>query len=440
MSEVKVSVIVPVYNGEKYLKECLDSLTSQSLNEFEAICVDDGSSDSSLEILKEYRAKDSRIKIIHQENQGVSTARNNALKQVSGEYITLLDCDDYIKQDALEIIYTTAKQRDCDILFFSYFNFSKFSLNRDERLIKFANIASDKNVDFCDCYEEVFNAPFQAWGKLYRTSLIKENNITFPKDIHCGEDRVFIVNAYIHSKSLSVLNVPLYYYRLDVSNSLSKSDANSVVHVFEASNIIKKMIKETSNLRNKREIYRAFLNNEAGILLYAWYAIYNVAKRSENIKYLKIVKKEYREFLHDEDFNLSRYERLKNAIKGYDKLFFRKLIEPFYEFEKRRGRRVLYIFERQVLNYSTRKIDKISQNIKYFWHLMRLSISSKFRKIKVGFWLFEIQRWTCQSLYDELKKSKYFEPYILLACPRNPLADVTYEVLMERNAQFFDER
>ena len=115
MSDIKVSVIVPVYNVEKYLRQCLDSIINQTLKEIEILCINDGSTDSSPEILKEYEEKDSRIKIINKKNAGLSAARNQGLELAKGEYVSFIDSDDWINETFCEALYTAAKKYDSDI-------------------------------------------------------------------------------------------------------------------------------------------------------------------------------------------------------------------------------------------------------------------------------------------------------------------------------------
>lgn len=116
----KISLIVPVYNVEKYLSHCLDSLIGQTMHDIEIICVNDGSSDSSLDILREYALRDSRIFVFNQPNGGVSVARNNALRYVRGEYYMFVDSDDWLDFETCEVTYNYAKQNDADCLMFSY--------------------------------------------------------------------------------------------------------------------------------------------------------------------------------------------------------------------------------------------------------------------------------------------------------------------------------
>ena len=154
----KLSVIIPVYNVEKYLRECLDSLVCQTLKEFEIICVNDASTDNSLEILERYARNDARFIIISQENQGPGVARNNAIDIAKGEYIVFVDPDDWIETNALEKIYNHFKKTNADVVQFNYKECSKkLELNRKTlieklyhwlKLIKFSSQKNNKSFIF----------------------------------------------------------------------------------------------------------------------------------------------------------------------------------------------------------------------------------------------------------------------------------------------------
>ena len=120
---VKISVIVPVYNVEPYLPQCLDSLIEQTFNDIEIICVNDGSTDGSLNVLNHYAAKDSRIKVIDKPNGGVSSARNRGLDAAQGEYISFVDGDDWLKQNAYEEIISAVDKRNVDMAVFGYYEY-----------------------------------------------------------------------------------------------------------------------------------------------------------------------------------------------------------------------------------------------------------------------------------------------------------------------------
>ena len=122
---MKISVVIPVYNIEDYLSECLDSIVNQSLEDIEIICVNDGSTDGSLDILKEYESKDSRVKIISQENKGIGNARNTALEYAKGEYVYFIDGDDTLELDALERLYDLNIEKNADFIIFKISNFNE---------------------------------------------------------------------------------------------------------------------------------------------------------------------------------------------------------------------------------------------------------------------------------------------------------------------------
>ena len=134
-SSIKFSIIVPVYNVEKFLRESLDSIISQTLKDFEVICVNDGSTDNSLDILEEYAKNDSRFKIISQENQGQGIARNKAIDIAQGKYLLFVDPDDWIETNALEQIWNKAEATDANIVQFNYEIYNDLTQKRKQRII-----------------------------------------------------------------------------------------------------------------------------------------------------------------------------------------------------------------------------------------------------------------------------------------------------------------
>lgn len=211
----KVSVIIPVYNVENYLHECLDSLISQSLKHIEIICVDDGSTDHSLDILREYEQKDPRVKILTQKNQKQGAARNNALKLVTGEYVQFLDSDDYLAPNTCESLYKKCKELNLDMLSFGGTNF-----DNDTREIlgnpyyEFRYLPDDWSKEiFCykDCTAFLPRMAVSAALTIYRRQFLKEHRITFPEKIYY-EDNTFFVKAVTQAKRVSI-DKTLYYYR-----------------------------------------------------------------------------------------------------------------------------------------------------------------------------------------------------------------------------------
>lgn len=437
----KISIIVPVYNVENYLRECLDSLINQTLTDIEIICVDDGSTDNSLAILEEYQTKDSRIKIFTQKNQGVSVARNLGIKKATSEYIFFVDSDDWIDLKACEILYKTAKERNSEILLFSFYKTRNKTFEKDGRLIEAQEKFGAQNTSFKDSPTLFFNLPLQIWVKFYKSDLLLNNNIEFPVNIHHGEDRYFFIKSCTIAKTVSFLNEYLYYYRVDTPNSLTKSSKNSIPHLYQADLLIKDLIYSTIEPKYRNEVYSKFLEKTTRAILSFWNNCYNHSCKKNNLKYLVKLKKEF-EKIHKKDKNLSfEYQNLCLAILAYRTLFLRKLFEPLFEIEFRRNRIVLYLFEKQVLNLSTLKLNKFILNLRYFLHLIKCRCCVKYRKLRVAFLITESEKWTSHaSIYEAMKNSEHFEPFVLLTYFKDQVEQVSPEEHMKKNIKFLEER
>ena len=214
----KLSIIVPVYNVEKYLPKCLESLIKQTLNDIEIICVNDGSMDNSLAILKEFASRDSRIKIIDNQHQGVAKTRNTGIEQSTGEYIGFVDSDDYIDIDFFEKLYNSATKSNSDIAIASilkhknFFNIYNAKYTKEETAITI----QDK-IKLCEDKKHFF---FYAWNKIYHSGFIKENNIKFSEG-QIYEDVMFAIKAlYYSNKIISVYGTKYHY--IEHENSLTK--------------------------------------------------------------------------------------------------------------------------------------------------------------------------------------------------------------------------
>ena len=216
-SDIKVSVIIPIYNQEKYLPKALASLQNQTLQESEFICINDGSKDNSLDILLEYAKNDKRIKIINQNNQGAGAARNQGLKIAKGKYIAFLDPDDYIEEDTLKTLYNRAETQNCDMLVFDFSRRSEDGKLLGEFQIKdyLKNIYDiSENENFCwqDIKEGIFGKLFPAaWNKFYKKDLIKNNKLYFAKT-SLAEDMNFVFGATLNAKQIGYVNKSFYNY------------------------------------------------------------------------------------------------------------------------------------------------------------------------------------------------------------------------------------
>lgn len=214
----KISIIVPIYKAEAYIRRCLDSIVAQSFTDWEAILVDDGSPDRSGEICDEYARRDSRIRVIHQENKGVAGARQTGIDNAVGEYSIHCDPDDWVEADWLESLYTKAKEEDADIVICDFFNERPVGQEYDSQK---PNELTSKAV-FRQLLEGSMHG--STWNKLLHTRLYKDFNITFPLNMVYCEDLFVICQFLSHDIKVSYVPKALYHYdKMSNSNSLSST-------------------------------------------------------------------------------------------------------------------------------------------------------------------------------------------------------------------------
>ena len=218
-ADIKVSVIIPVYNAEKYLRECLDSVCNQSLQEIEIICVDDGSKDNSLTILREYVEQDERLKIIEQVNSGAGVARNTGMKAAVGEYLAFMDADDLYYPQALAQAYAVAVKEKADMVAFDakYFNenaeWSEGQLNR--LLLAGRPVVSAENDG-----KFLFQlASCNTWCKLYKHEFVQRKGLRY-QEIKTANDLCFVCSALAVAARIAVQDKPLVKHRVLHSGNL----------------------------------------------------------------------------------------------------------------------------------------------------------------------------------------------------------------------------
>lgn len=204
---VDVSVIVPVYNTEKFLQRCLDSLSDQTLKDIEIICINDGSTDNSLKILENNAQKDKRIKIVNQENKKQGAARNAGMQIATGEYIGFIDSDDWVDLTYFEKLFKTAKEYDSDIALATNVRIgkNKFKKRLNLESVKKYTELQDK-LDICHQWRN--ECPT---NKIYRKSYLDANNIQWPEGIYC-EDKLFTIKAVYFANSIVTVPDVYYYY------------------------------------------------------------------------------------------------------------------------------------------------------------------------------------------------------------------------------------
>ena len=224
-----VSVVIPVYNVEKYLNQCLDSVISQTLTDIEIICVNDSSTDGSLNILEEYAKRDERIKVVTQPNGGAGAARNRGLSMASGKYLSFLDSDDFFEPDMLELAYKKAEKDKAD---FVVFNSNQYYTDKG-KFVEVSWTLREKEIppytpfnhrQMTDNIFKVFVG--WAWDKLYNKEFVEKNHLLFQEQ-RTSNDMLFVFSAVALAQRISIVNKVLAHQRRDAKDSLSKTRENS---------------------------------------------------------------------------------------------------------------------------------------------------------------------------------------------------------------------
>lgn len=256
----EISVIIPVYNVEKYLRECIDSVCNQTFKDIEIICVDDGSDDSSLEILKEYEVKDKRFKIFENSHEGPSSARNTGLDNAEGKYIYFMDSDDFIEHDTLEKLYNTAEKNDTDMVIFKLINLDDDTMERYpstyydmDYFIRIEN----RVFKYDDVLEYIYKIPVSLPGKFYKSELLSD--IRFEMGI-IFEDNPFFVESLFKSERIYFLNEYLYIRRVR-PKSITTSNKNFADFITVSDMLIDISKRYGVYDKTKKYLFRKILNN-----------------------------------------------------------------------------------------------------------------------------------------------------------------------------------
>ena len=202
MNKKDISIIVPIYNAEKYLNKCIDSIINQTKKELEIILINDGSTDNSETIIKKY--DDKRIKYFKNKNQGIGKTRNFGIDKATGKYIMFLDSDDFLELNACEKMYEKAEKEELDIVVCDYYRYFDNGKKEEVKLPDFKNSSLKENPN-------IISEHLSPWAKIYKTDLIKKNNIKFVENLKY-EDAPFVIEALDSAKKIGKVNLPLNYY------------------------------------------------------------------------------------------------------------------------------------------------------------------------------------------------------------------------------------
>ena len=251
-NQIKVSIIVPVYKVEKYLRRSMDSLVNQTLNEIEIICINDGSPDNSLSILREYEAKEKvkKIVIIDKQNEGVWKGRFDGIRAATGEYITFVDSDDYVTLDYAEKLYNEAKRSGSDI---SISGFYRVDVDTEHIYSTEMTKHEGEVIELDKNPEGILSVNTALWNKLYKAEVLK-NLKTLENPPRILDDMMFLLLAYLNTNKITFIKDPLYYYMVRTDSIMGQIKKEQVKDTQDAMVRIKNIYKETEKGKSLEEI------------------------------------------------------------------------------------------------------------------------------------------------------------------------------------------
>lgn len=337
MNKTKVSVIMPIYNAQEYLEETLECLIHQTLKEIEIICINDGSTDGSLNILNKYAAFDCRIKVFDQENSGAGVARNTGLQYATGEYLSILDADDIFEKDMLEAAYRKAKQNEVDIC---VFKMDRFRENIRYRQPYHWSILRNQLPEFEPfTYKDIRGNIFRTfigwtWDKLFRREFIFKHRLEF-QALRNTNDMFFTFAAFVKAEKISILNRTLVHQRIGLYDSVSVTRERSWDCFYQA---LLALREELIKMDIYKEVERSYINY--ALYLSLWY-LDTLKASAFQLLYDKLKKemfhelgisgkerayfwdqKEYEKYIQINDLNSEQYRVLYGMQFQYSCSFF----------------------------------------------------------------------------------------------------------------------
>ncbi|OWT33186.1 hypothetical protein BGI41_03750 [Methanobrevibacter sp. 87.7] len=330
MTNPKVTVIISVYNEEKYLKKALNTILNQSLKDIEVICINDKSSDKSLEIMKEYSNKDERIVLINnKENLGLGLSRNNALKIAKGEYIGFVDGDDWIKKDCLENVYNHSKKLNTDITMFQMTNYNNedgsFHENTWSNLDELSDEYDNKVFDGSKTKNFLFKLPVSACQKIYKRSFLENIDAKFPVGIYF-EDNPFFYYVWLKAKRISIIKKHYYIRRVHSESITGSCDKKffdiipsgiELFKIFIKNNFYKDYKKDLINYRI--DAYRLTVKCLDDDLLEEFY---NLSKEEFKNIYNSPYKEDFLKYMNNKNLKIFNLILNTNNVNEFKKEYF----------------------------------------------------------------------------------------------------------------------
>lgn len=306
----KISIVSPVYKTEKYINKMLETIRTQTFTDFEVIFVDDGSTDNCPQILDDFAKEDKKFKVIHQKNSGASAARNNGLEHCSGEYVYIIDSDDYLEKNALELLWENAQKTSADIIYGDYYieesnrsilkkvfdrEFYTDNSNDIDIIQSAVNIGGSGINLSSKSFERINEFGGAPWRAMIRRSIISDNMIRYDESLKgLGEDILFIQNVYEHVSSVSYIQKPIYHYRM-LNDSLS--------HGYK-----KDLLKGFDLVYDKEELFLKQNNKGNNHWITYYYRI---------IKYINLSLKYYFQNKGNTSSDTERFNEFKRTMRSY---------------------------------------------------------------------------------------------------------------------------
>lgn len=376
--QIKVSIIVPIYDVEQYLRDCLDSLINQTLRDIEIICINDCSPDNCLEIIKEYQQKDSRIKLIdHEINKGVSVARNNGINMATGEYIGFCDPDDYLDLNFYELLYTKAKEGNIDIV------------GAGMLIIKNANALKNKSINknttlLIKPSKNKFLFIYNFCSAIYRTSFLEENKIDFPSNIFASEDIVFSIKNVVFAKTFDVVDNTFYNCRRRTNSANSDIfNLKKIENINSAAELIFNLLNDYNSL--------SYINKENYNILFSRFyllALFQLFNKTTNEEHRTIISKKLIEFYSLHKYKTIFIETLNNFYPELYKYLESNNVDGLKEYYITNYGRINKCYNIKILNfisfleiyrYRDESIDILKINLFKYIQLLKIN-NKKFKK------------------------------------------------------------
>ena len=370
----KVSILIPIYNVEPYLRKCLNSVVNQTLKDIEIICVNDGSKDNSLQILKEFAEKDSRIIVIDKENGGYGKAMNIASQKATGEYIGIVEPDDFVELNMFEVLYNKAKEYDLDFIKSDFYRFAKDDDNGN--VLYTYNHLSKIKTDYNKVINprenlESFKWIMNTWCGIYKQEFLKKYDITYNETPGASfQDNGFWFQTFVYASKVMILDTPFYLNRRDNPNS-SVKDKSKVYAMNVEYEYIRKIIEKDGETWNRVKAYYWWKKYEN------YRATLNRIDNSVKNEYVSVISREFAQAIANKEIDFSvftDYEcKMINFLKNNSEEFLKNI-----NHERQKSQNVL----EQKLIAANKEISRI-KNSKSF--KIGLIITKVPRKIKAFF-------------------------------------------------------